>query len=126
MFRKYILPLVALAGVAFAIYVAIQGARTLPPAPLVSEAPHPPYRAFVAGSGIVEANTENIAIGTHIAGIVSKLYVEVGSQVMAGDPLFTIDDRAQAALVTVKRAAVKVAQTQLDHAKYQERLPRPI
>jgi HlyD family secretion protein len=122
MFRKYLLPLVALAGVAFGIYVAIRGARTLPPAPPVSEAPQPPYRTFVAGSGIVEASTENIAIGTPIAGIVAKIYAEVGGPVKAGDPLFTIDDRAQAALVAVKKAAVKVAQTQLDHAKYQENL----
>lgn len=122
MFRKYILPLFAIAGVAVAVYVAIQGARTTPPAAPVSEAPNPPYREFVAGSGLVEANTENIAVGTHIAGIVSKIHVQVGLQVKAGDPLFTIDDRAQRALVSVKKAAVKVAQTQLGRARYQETL----
>ena len=122
MFRKYILPLVALAGVAFAIYVAIRGARTLPPAPPVSEAPQPPYQTFVAGSGIIEASTENIAIGTTVAGIVSRIYVKVGEDVKAGAPLFAIDDRAQTQLVGIKSAAVRVAQTQLDHAKYEEKL----
>jgi RND family efflux transporter MFP subunit len=122
MIRKYLLPVLAAAGVAYAIYVAIQGGRTLPPARPVSEAPQPPYQTFIAGSGIVEANTENIAIGTHVAGIVSDLYVAVGSQVNAGDALFTIDNRAQSALVTIKGAAVKVAETQLDHAVYQEKL----
>src|SRR5690349_18647978 len=112
MIRKYLLPLVALAGVLFAVYVALKGGRTHPPAPPVSDAPQPPYVTFVAGSGLIEANTENIAIGTPIAGIVSTLHVQIGSYVKAGDPLFTIDDRAQAALVAVKRAAAQVAETQ--------------
>lgn len=122
MFRKYILPLIALAGVAFAIYVAVRGSRTLPPAPPVSEAPQPPYKSFVAGSGIIEASTENIAIGTNVAGVVSRIYVKVGDEVKAGAPLFAIDDRAQTQLVGIKSAAVRVAQTQLDHAKYEEKL----
>ena len=37
----------------------------------------------------------------------------------AGDPLFTIDDRAQRALVALKTAAVQVAEAQLAHAKYE-------
>jgi RND family efflux transporter MFP subunit len=119
MFRKYILPLIAIAGVAFAIYVAIRGARTLPPAQPVSEAPDAPYNKFVAGSGLIEASTENIAIGTNIAGIVTKIDVQIGSMVKKGDPLFTIDDRAQSALVAFKRAAVKVTESQLVHAKYE-------
>jgi len=120
MFRKYILPLVAVAGVAYGIYVAIMGARTIPPAQPISEAPDSPYRKFVAGSGIIEASTENIAIGTPLAGIILRIYVKVGDTVKTGAPLFTIDDRAQTQLVGLKSAAVRVAQTQLDHAKYED------
>ena len=98
MIRKYVLPLSALVGVGLGIFAAVRSARTLAPTPMVSDAPAPPYQTFVAGAGMVEANTENIAIGTQIAGIVSKIYVQIGSQVKAGDPLFTIDDRAQRAL----------------------------
>jgi RND family efflux transporter MFP subunit len=119
MFRKYILPLIAFAGISLAILVASRANKTLPPAPPVSAAPQPPYHAFVAGAGIIEASTENIAIGTQIAGIVSKIYVQIGSHVKQGDPLFTIDDRAQRALVAVKTAAVQVAEAQLAHAKYE-------
>ena len=79
--------------------------KTIPPARLFPPRRNRPIATFVAGSGIIEANTENIAIGTHIAGIVSKFYVQIGSQVKAGDPLFTIDDRAQRALVATKAAA---------------------
>ena len=119
MFRKYILPLIALLGVALSIFVALRATKTLPPAAPVSAAPQPPYRSFVAGTGIIEANTENISVGTQIPGIVSKIYVKIGSHVKAGDPLFTIDDRAQRALVGVKTAAVQVAEAQLAHAKYE-------
>jgi HlyD family secretion protein len=119
MFRKYLLPFLALLGIGLGIFIAARANRTLPPAPAVSGAPQPPYRAFVAGAGMIEANTENIAIGTQLAGIVSKIHVQVGSQVKAGDPLFTIDDRAQHALFAVKTAAVKVAEAQLAQANYE-------
>ena len=122
MFRKYILPLIALLGVALAVFIALRGHKTVLPAAPVSAAPQPPYRSFVAGTGIIEANTENISVGTQIPGVVSKIYVHIGSQVKAGDPLFTIDDRAQRALVAVKTAAVQVAEAQLAHAKYELRL----
>src|SRR5689334_9872153 len=113
MIRKYLLPVIAVLGVALAILVAARSNKSKPPAPPVSAAPQPPYESFVAGSGLIEANTENIAIGTQVPGIVAQLYVHIGSKVAAGDPLFTIDDRAQRALVAVKRAAVQVAEAQL-------------
>jgi HlyD family secretion protein len=122
MFRKYILPLLALAGVGLGIYAAIHSAKTIPPAAPVSDAPQPPYQRFVAGAGLVEASTENIAIGTHIAGIVSKIYVGIGSCVKAGDPLFTIDDRAGRAAIVTLQAAVGVAEADLADARYELKL----
>lgn len=122
MFRKYILPLLALTGVGLGILAAVHSARTLIPIPMVADAPVPPYRMYVAGAGIVEASTENIAIGTQIAGIVSKIYVEIGSEVKAGDPFFTIDDRAQRALIAIDIAAVNATRAQMNQAKYELRL----
>ena len=119
MFRKYILPLLALVGVGVGILAAVRSAKITPPALPVSDAPQPPYQTFVAGAGIVEASTENIAVGTQISGIVSKIYVQIGSNVKAGDPLFTIDDRAQRVLVSSRQAAVQVAEAQLADAKYE-------
>lgn len=119
MFRKYIIPLVALAGVAFAVFTVVRGDKTPPTAPPVSELPQSPYHAPVAGSGIVEANTENISLGTQIAGIVSTIFVEIGSNVKAGDPLFKIDDRSLLAELNVRRATVQVAEAQLADAQYE-------
>src|ERR1017187_3531988 len=103
MFRKYFIPLVALAGVTFAVFTVVRGDKTPPSAPPVSEAPQSPYHASVAGSGIVEASTENISIGTQLPGVVSKIFVRIGSDVKAGDPLFKIDDRAQLAELNIRR-----------------------
>jgi HlyD family secretion protein len=118
MIRKYIIPLIALAGVAFAVFTVLRGDKTPPQPPPVSDAPQPHFQNFVAGSGIVEASTENISIGTQIAGIVSKIFVQIGSNVKPGDPLFSIDDRSLRAEAAVRKAAVKVAEAQLADAKY--------
>lgn len=126
MFRKYVIPLIALGGVAFAVFTVMWGDKPPPSAPPVSAAPGSPYPTFVAGSGLVEASTENISIGTHVAGIVAKIYVQVGSGVKAGDPLFIIDDRAIRADIATRRAAVRVAETQLAEATHNLALVEPL
>ena len=119
MFRKYVLPLVAFVGIGAGVFAAVRSAKTVPAALPVSDAPQSPYPTFVAGSGIVEASTENIGVATQIPGVVAKIYVHVGSNVRAGDPLFSIDDRAQRALVSSQQASVHVAEAQLADARYE-------
>jgi RND family efflux transporter MFP subunit len=116
MFRKYILPLLAVVGVGIGIHAARVSARVSPPTPAVAEPSRPPFSTFVAGAGLVEANTENIAISAQIAGVVSKIHVSIGSQVQAGDPLFTTDDRAARATLAADDAAVQVARAQYENA----------
>jgi HlyD family secretion protein len=118
MIRKYLIPLLALAGVAFAVFTVIRGDNTPPPVPSFSDAPQSPYRTSVAGSGLVEASTENILIGTPIAGIVAKIFVQIGGNVKAGDPLFMIDDRALRSDLAIRVAAVQVAEAQLADSNY--------
>ena len=126
MIRKYILPLFALIGVGLGILAAVHSASSLAPTPMVSDAPTPPYQVFVAGAGLVEANTENIAVGTQIAGIISQIYVQIGSEVKKGDPLFTIDDRATRATLASQQAAVKVAEMQAAQAKYEDTISKDL
>jgi RND family efflux transporter MFP subunit len=80
----------------------------------------------VAGAGIVEANTENIAIGTPIGGIVTEIYISVGSRVKVGESLFKLDDRdlkaerkTRQALLKEARANVLVAKSSLADLKNQ-------
>ncbi len=126
MIRKYLIPFIALAGVAFAVYTVIWGDRPSPPPQSVSQAAQAPYQTFVAGSGLVESSSTNISIGSSVAGVVANIYVHVGSKVKIGDPLFSIDDRATRAKIETSRAAVQVAQSQLNEAKYNLALVEPL
>ncbi|MBE7445493.1 MAG: efflux RND transporter periplasmic adaptor subunit [Planctomycetia bacterium] len=107
--RPYILPILSALGIGFAILTVINGSKTLPPSPPVVEPGAPPFTTSVAGAGIVEANTENIAIGTLVAGVVSEIYVSVGDTLKAGDPLFKIDDRELKAQLAIRQTALRVA-----------------
>ena len=110
MIRKYLLPVLAVFGIGFAVLTVVKGSKTIPPAQPVVDPSAPPYTSSVAGSGIIEANTENISIGTLIPGVVSQIYVSVGSKVKASDPLFRLDDRDLRAQLEVRRAALRVAE----------------
>jgi HlyD family secretion protein len=92
------------------------GAPTEPAQPFIAPA-QSPYPTFVAGAGIVEASTENIAIAPFVGGVVSEINVRVGSRVKKSDPLFSIDSRATRAELAVRRAAVQVAEAQLEEAQ---------
>lgn len=113
MVRKYILPLFSIAGLCFAIWMVMQGSKPVIPAQAVAEPPRPPFINKISGSGIVEASSRNISIGTHVSGIVAQVYVRVGQRVRTGDPLFSIDDRKQRADLAVREAAVGEAEAYL-------------
>src|SRR4051794_24728115 len=110
MFRKYFLPVIAVFGVIFAVYSVVTGQRQTPPAQPVTEPAHPQYDSYVAGAGIVEASTENIAVGTFVPGVVTEIFVKVGDQVKTGAPLFKIDDRDLQSELQVRKAALLSAQ----------------
>src|SRR4029453_4498224 len=122
MIRRYVLPLLAVVGVAFAIWTVVTGSRPVPAAPPVVPPAQPPFASYVAGSGLIEARTQNIAIGTHVSGVVTEMFVKVGDTVKAGDPLFTLDDRALQAELAMRRASLRTYQEQLSKLLRQ---PRP-
>jgi HlyD family secretion protein len=117
--KRFILPFVALAALTFGVISVVRSQpkhkATIPP----SSPPTSSYARAVAAVGLVETSTENIAIGTEIAGVVTNIYVEIGSRVKAGDPLFSIDSRATRADLATRQAAVQVAEAALAEAKYQ-------
>jgi RND family efflux transporter MFP subunit len=122
MIRKYVLPVVAVIGLVFAIATVVRGNQPTPVAEPVAQPARAPFETFVAGSGIIEASTENIAVGTPVSGIVMAIYVKWGDQVRAGDPLFKIDDRDLQANLLVARANVKQAEANLAQARDKLRL----
>jgi multidrug efflux pump subunit AcrA (membrane-fusion protein) len=113
MLTKYVLPCVAVAGVFLAVlYVRASNQPTQPSQPLSPPA-QAPFDAYLAGAGLVEASTENIAVGTVVAGVVQEVHVKVGADVTRGDALFTIDDRDLQAELLVRRAALRAAEERL-------------
>ena len=122
MSKQYIIPLLALAGILLAIYFVLIAAKPNAIAKPLSLPANSIFPAYISGSGIIEANTENIAIGTEIPGIVSEIYVKVGSVVKKGSPLFTIDGRDAKATLTVAEASLKEAQAGLADAADQLRM----
>src|SRR6266480_5533119 len=93
MIRKLVLPLLAIIGLAVALAMVISGNRAAPTAQTVVQSANAPFTSYVFGPGIVEASTENIAIGTPVSGIVTAIYVKWGDRVNTNDPLFKVDDR---------------------------------
>src|SRR6202035_5410265 len=91
MIRKYLLPLLAVIGVAAAIAMVIADNRAAPVAQPAVQRTGAPFASYIFGPGIVEASTENIAVGTPVSGIVTGVYVKWGEHVKAGAPLFKID-----------------------------------
>jgi HlyD family secretion protein len=122
MLRKILLPLLAVVGVAFAIFTVRAGNKPVPVSKPVAEPALAPFRSYVAGSGLIEASTENIAVGTHVAGIVTAVHGKVGDTVKAGQPLFQIDDRDLRAELAVREAALLSARAELQKLENQ---PRP-
>jgi HlyD family secretion protein len=78
-----------------------------------------PYEVSVAASGIVEALSENVAIGVPEAGLVTKVHVKVWDSVKEGQPLFTLDSRELLAQLTVNVANSNVAEATLRRLKDQ-------
>jgi len=113
MIRKYVLPLLAVLGVAAAIAMVIQGNRTPPVAQPVTQPANAPFSSYIFGPGIVEASTENIAVGTPVSGIVTAIYVKWGDRVKRGDPLFKVDTRDLDAQLLPTNAKVKEVEAQL-------------
>ncbi|MEO6709230.1 MAG: efflux RND transporter periplasmic adaptor subunit [Planctomycetota bacterium] len=117
MIRKLILPLLSLAGLVFALYTVAMGQRPTPVAAPAAEPALAPFHETIAGSGIVEAASQNIAIGTPIAGIVSAVEVRQSQRMKAGDVLFRIDDREFAAEALVRAASLDAAIADLERLK---------
>ena len=114
MFTKYVLPLLAVIGLAFGIYTVMDGQKVPPSSsPVIPPPTRPEGPPSIAGAGIIEANLENIPIGANIPGVVTNVYVTVHQPVKIGTPLFKTDDRNLQADLKVRKANLDAAKAQL-------------
>jgi|1185.fasta_scaffold56378_1 HlyD family secretion protein len=119
---KFGLPIVAIGLIAFAVRYMAQAEKRMPVVPPPIQPASNPFPNSVAGAGMVEPETENISIGTPLAGIIVDVCVKVGQRVNAGEPLFRIDDREKKAALAVRQAMLADAQATLERL---EAMPRP-
>jgi multidrug efflux pump subunit AcrA (membrane-fusion protein) len=115
--KRFILPLIGIVAASGAAYSI---ARTTPHRERTDPPSQPPvsdYSDTVAAVGVIEASTENIAVGTPISGTVPKVYVRAGDAVKEGDPLFELDTRHLRAELEVRRQARAVAGSRTRVAK---------
>jgi HlyD family secretion protein len=122
MIAKYLLPLVALGMIVFAVSFLLHSQQPIPQLPPPIEPARNPFPSTVAGAGMVEPETENIAVGSPVAGVVVEVNAKVGKRVKIGDPLFRLDDRQLRAELEIRKAMLADAQSQLDKLTS---MPRP-
>jgi len=122
MLKRYGLPVAAAIAAAFAFSQMLAAQQKPAPATPPVEPAVSPFKEPLAGAGIVEPETENIAIGTPVPGIVARVQVKVGDIVRPGSPLFKLDDRQMKAEHESRLAHLASAQATLQ--KW-ERSPRP-
>lgn len=100
--------------------VRLNGQAPINPPPID---PSPkPYSTSVAASGIIEALSDNVAIGVPEAALVSKVHVKVWDSVEEGQPLFTLDSRELQAELLVNEANAAVTEAMLH--RLQDQLAR--
>jgi len=106
------IPLLPIFAIVVAVLAAVSIARTQPRLRPTNPPLPPPRAEFatrVAAVGLIESNSENIAIGSETAGVVSKVHVKAGDSVERGDPLFELDVRHLRAELAEANTAIEVA-----------------
>jgi HlyD family secretion protein len=119
---RFGVPLIAAVLLVFGVVQVIQSRPVRPPTTPVNPPPVAAYGRTVAGVGLVEASSENIAISTPVSGLCTRVYAKVGDRMKAGQKLFSLDDRDLQAELAVRRRSLDVAEAQLEKLL---RAPRP-
>lgn len=109
MFRRYFLPILALLGALLGIYIVYLSQKKVPTPPILLPPPKSPYVYSIAGVGLIEASSQNIAIGIPFNEVIEKIYVTEGDYVKAGDILFQLDLRFFLSQVEIAKANLDAA-----------------
>jgi HlyD family secretion protein len=129
MFRRLLLPFVALVGIALSIFMIYWVAQKPEAVPITFMPPSSPYNHYVAGDGYIEALHENVDIGVTYPDLITEVFVETGQYVKQCDPLFKTDTRQQEAELLTRISELNLAKTQLEdktkELSFYERLDEP-
>jgi HlyD family secretion protein len=120
--RKYALPALSVVGMLAATYTVMTSNAHLAAAPPIADPAASPYRTQIAGAGLIESASENIAVSAPLSGLVVEIPIARGQKVERGAILFRLDNRDRLALAAVRRAEADAARAEVAHL---EALPRP-
>lgn len=127
--RKYLLPILAILGAIFGLYVVQWSQKQVPTPPILFPPAISPYPHAIAAAGIIEASSQNISIGTPFNEIIKKIHVVEGDTVNANDILFELDIRSfEAALETAQEnvaLAIATAADKETQFSFYQRLTNP-
>jgi HlyD family secretion protein len=113
---QHFVPMILVVGGAIVTVMAVKATteptpatatQTLPPAPAS------PFQRLIAGTGIVEPQSESIQISTDIAGVVIEVPISPGDRVKQGTVLFRLDDRDASARLQTAQARLASARQRL-------------
>src|SRR5437870_420670 len=111
--KRWLIPILAVFALTFGIISVVRSQpkreQTNPPA----QPPGSTFAHTVAAVALIETSTENIAVGSHLPGVVETVFVVVGDSVKSGKPLFKIDDRQLLAQLAQAEAAEKAAEARV-------------
>ncbi|MBP7252034.1 MAG: efflux RND transporter periplasmic adaptor subunit [Alphaproteobacteria bacterium] len=117
---RTIVPALGMCGLLYASYFTIAQANAPEAPPLQLNLPlENQYDHALSGSGLIEANTRNIVVGSHVPGVIQQVLVTEGDVVQAGAPLFVLDDRTAKAQILVSEAELAAAKVALADQKDQ-------
>jgi len=98
------------------------------PVRITNPPPIPPPRTVfqerIAAVGIVEPSSELLSLGTHLPGVVEKVFVTAGQDVRAGAPLVKLDTRALESVVAERRSELASREAALVTARAAARKAR--
>ena len=111
------LPILAVGALCFAGFSLHRTQLHLPETEPPQAPPKSLFAARIAAVGIVEANTENIAIGAHLSGVVERVFVAAGQRVEKGATLVRLDTRHLDASLEKARADAVARSAEAETAK---------
>lgn len=122
MLYKIGLPLLSVLSVLFALRHVVIANQEPPKQPPPVEPSRTPFKGALAGGGVIEPKSENIAVGSNHPGVIVEVFVEVNSIIKKNAPLFRLDDRQLRAELLMRQAMLKSAVASLEKLRL---MPRP-
>ncbi len=116
---KYLPPALAIIGALLGLAIVFWSQKEHPVPSILFPPPVSPYERSIAASGIIEASSQNISVGTPFNEVIEKIYVVEGDFVKAGDLLFQLDLRFFQAQYDAAKAALTNAQVFLEDKRTQ-------